>query len=339
MTQTIDVDAFDGPREFTYIKAANRRLSEYEALNLFVQPIDGHVAGNVAKRSGWPAESTELRSADWYAFRDPAQMWQRPYTKRQAEQERTLERATAALRSGGALHRISGEWAAGILGDLYVPWAYFEHGLFRALSHCSVVALSDVLSVAFVFNAFDKERHAQDILFHQYDLVAAEVPVGHDDRRDLWLHESSIQPARALVEHVNAISDWGEGAVAINLVVEPLLGRFVCNEVLWAGSALHGDFLTPVVLAEAENDRQRNQTWTVAMVGMLLAEPMHADHNREVINRWLGRWYPEVAAVMEALTPFAQCAGVDSISAEKAVGLSWRDLIAACGLSAPEGAI
>ena len=46
----------------------------------FITPADG--------RAPWREESTALRHPDWFAFRDPAQLWQRPYVRMQAEQER-----------------------------------------------------------------------------------------------------------------------------------------------------------------------------------------------------------------------------------------------------------
>ena len=81
-----DKGPFDGPRDFGYVKPMGRRISEYEALNLYVLPLETSVDRPVAKSTGWPADSTAVRSENFYAFRDPAQRWQRPHVKRQAEQ-------------------------------------------------------------------------------------------------------------------------------------------------------------------------------------------------------------------------------------------------------------
>ena len=324
--------AFAGPRDFPYIRPAGRRLTEYEALNLYVHTLDSSRPGPVAHPAGWPVESTEVRSADWFAFRDPAQMWQRPYIKRQAEQERAIERAMASGRANGAVRRIDDRWAADILGNLYVPAAFFEHAMFRALSHASLLALSDVLSVAMVFNSFDKERHAQDILFHQHDLVKAGCPVGAEDRLDAWLQVPELQPLRRLAERINGASDWVEVAVAVNLVIEPILGQFLFNEVIWNPATAHGDTLTPVLLMEAENDRQRNIAWTASLVTLLLDEGPDRQHNRGLLNGWVSAWLDPTVEAARGLDPIAKLAGVDGSRTLEAVGTQWQNLLEALGL-------
>jgi methane monooxygenase component A beta chain/propane monooxygenase small subunit len=184
--------------------------------------------------------------------------------------------------------------------------AFVEHGLFRALAHCSVVALSDVVSVALVFNAFDKERHGQDILFHQHDLHASGVSVGQGDGREAWLQSDAFQPLRRLVEELNACPDWGEVVLATNLIIEPLLCRWIFNEALWANAGAHGDRVTPIVLAEAENDRVRNLAWTAAMVKLLLEDPEHGSHNRSLLQHCVESWRPlvlEAATALEQIVP------------------------------------
>lgn len=324
--------ALDGPRDFVYITPAGRRLAEYEALNLFVQPLEDG-GRPVAKQTGWSESSTALRSSNWYAFRDPAAMWQRPYMRRQTEQERAIERAMTTAVASGSVKRISADWAQSVLGDFYLPCAFFERGLFRALSHASVVALSDVLSVALIFNAADKERHAEDILYHQYDLCQAGVAVGDSDRRAEWLGDPLLQPMRRLVEQLNAVTDWCEVAVAVNLVVEPLLCRFMYNEIIDAQARDHGDAVTTIVLAEAESDRQRNIEWVLALVRMVSGDDMHQDANQALINGWIGTWATEVAAVLESLRPVAERAETSYEDAVSRVQVQWQQLIECGGLA------
>lgn len=330
----------DGPRDFNYIVPAGRRLSEYEALNLFVQPVEADEDHPIAKRSGWSESSTALKSSNWYNFRDPAAMWYRPYIRRQTEQERAIERAMKTAVASGAVKRIEADWAQSVLGDFYVACAFFERGLFRALSYASVGALSDVLSLALIFNATDKERHAEDILYHQYDLRQADVAVGGSDRRAEWLDDPLLQPMRRLAERLNACADWCEIAVAINLVVEPLLCRFIYNDIIGMQAQGHGDVVTPVVVAEAESDRQRNIEWVMALVRMVAGEEVHGDANRAIINDWIVAWVTEVIPALESLRPAAERAGTDYEDALTRIQLEWRQLIEGSGLepAAPLGA-
>lgn len=323
----------EGPRDFVYIEPAGRRLSEYEALNLFTQPTEANETHPVAKRTGWSESSTALRSSNWYSFRDPAAMWYRPYIRRQTEQERAIARTMTAAVASGSVNRITDDWAWLLLGDFYVPCAFFEHGLFRALSHASVVALSDVLSVALIFNAVDKERHAEDILHHQYDLCGAGVAVGDSDRRARWLSDPLLQPMRRLIELLCACADWCEVAVAINLVIEPLLCRFIYNEIIGAQAWAHGDVVTPIVVAEAENDRQRNIEWSIALVRMLVGDDLYGDANRTLIDGWIAAWAAEVTPVLESLSSVAECAGARYSDAVTSIQVEWRQLIDRSGLT------
>jgi hypothetical protein len=326
---------FDGPREFLYVKPMGRRISEYEALNLYVLPLETSMDNPVAKSTGWPADTTALRSENFYAFRDPAQRWQRTHVKRQAEQERAIERAMAAARQSGQLTRMAPAWAEGVIGDIYLPTAFFEHGLSRALMHAAGIALSDMLMTAFIFNSSDKERHAQDIVFHHHDLGAAGVPVGADDRHQQWMENPVLQGLRELAERINATPDWGEVALVTNLLVEPLVGRFLFNELLWAGAGPHHDTTTPAILLEAENDRQTNITAMSAFAELLLTDTAAGDHNRQVIEGWITQWYPLLARVIDSLAPVADRVGVDAVGARAAVEESWRSMLAGTRLGVP----
>jgi propane monooxygenase small subunit len=192
--------------------------------------------------------------------------------------------------------------------------------------------LSDVLSVALLYNSVDKERHAEDILFHQYDLLHAGVPIGQSDRKDEWLSDNQLQPMRRLVEDINATRDWCEVLMSVNLVVEPLLGRLIYSEMLASSATRHGDHVTGVILAEAESDRQRNIEWTCALADMLLSDPQHGDRNRELINSFLGYWVAEVRVVMGTLSQVAERAGIDLDAATRRVTHDWKVLVEQCRL-------
>lgn len=328
----LDEVGIPGPRDFTYITPKRRRVSEYEAVTLFVQPLEADSPTPRAMRSTWPEEATRLRSGDWFAFRDPAEMWSRTYMARQAEQERALERVSRLAREGGLYDRIDPAWAS-LLGDVYVTAAYFERGLFQAMNFAQMHAPSDVLAVASAFHSVDKQRHAEDILFYHYDLLDAGVPAGTDSRRTTWLDDPLFQPTRELVERVIATADWGEIMMAVNLVIEPLLGRFLFNEVLLRNAAVHGDLTTPPILLEAESDRQRNLDWTVELVRLLLDDDEHGAANRTVLGEWLEAWTTRVDAVVASLRPVSERAGADHDQAVAAAARSQVAHLERCGLT------
>ena len=319
----------DGARDFAYIKPSGRRLSEYEAVIMHVQPNHPEFDGPetfVARRDGggsWNDHSTALKAQSWYAFRDPAQMWQRPYIVRQTEQEKTIERLVHHWAETGTLKAMDPAWAETALGDLYVPCSFYENGLFRNLIISSRETLSDTLNATFMFNATDKARHAQDIILYQLELLDAGVRLRADNAKEAWLKDPRFQSLRRLTERVLACRDWGELAVAVNLIVEPLVSQLIYEEILGRGAPGAGDVATPVILAEAASDRNRNRAWTQALVTMCLDDPEHGEHNVAVVNGWLRSWLDDTRTALDDVAVFAPVAGLDPGAAVAKVLEAW----------------
>lgn len=87
-------EGFYSARDLTYIRPQKRRLSEYEAVICNAQPDLGQFDSG-----GWyllrpdglgcqDARTTALGHPNWFEYRDPSGLWQRPYIKLQAQQER-----------------------------------------------------------------------------------------------------------------------------------------------------------------------------------------------------------------------------------------------------------
>jgi len=174
-----------------------------------------------------------------------------------------------------------------------------------------------------MFNATDKARHAQDIILYQLELLDAGVRLRADNAKEAWLKDPRFQSLRRLTERVLACRDWGELAVAINLVVEPLVSRLIYDEILGRGAPVAGDVATPVILAEAAADRKRNLGWTQALVKLCLDDPDHAEHNRSVIGEWLRSWLEDARTALDDVAVFAPVAGVDPAAAVTRVLEAW----------------
>ena len=297
------------PRDFTYINSVRRRPSEYEAVNLHCQPdarggwdIDpGLVVEN--GRIAWELSSTKLDHPDWYAFRDPAQLWQRSYVKLQAEQERSIERSCADAIAGGALADLDETWTREILGGHYRVWSFVEWGLFRASYTASRETLSDSLSAVYTFEAFDRLRHAQDVVWWMLALEKAVPGFSDAGAKEAWLQAEHYQPMRRVVEEImHSTDDWAEVAVAINLCFDPIVGEVGLSRMVSRLAGLHGDSVTPMIIRTAERDRRRNQAWTQALVNLVIADDVPAAaENGAVIEEWLAKWTPAAIAAAEPL--------------------------------------
>ena len=100
-------------RDLTYIRPQKRRLSEYEAVICNAQPDMGQF-----DTGGWyllrpdglgcqDARTTALVHPNWFEYRDPSGLWQRPYINLQAQQERSIAGATSSAKANGAFGDIA----------------------------------------------------------------------------------------------------------------------------------------------------------------------------------------------------------------------------------------
>ena len=222
-----------GTRDFDCITPRGRRLTEYEAVTCYTQP---QTHGGGLQPAGeyqlcpdgrpiFDPESTRLRASDWFAFRDPNQMWQRPYYVTQSQAERSIERATEVALNSGSLAALEPDWAQRGLVGAFLPFGHYEYGLFRALNRAARDALSDSISYVLAFNAADKLRHAQAISLFGLDVESAIEDFDARMGKSVWMEDPAWQPLRRLVEEVMATVDWCEITLAANLVIEPVIGE------------------------------------------------------------------------------------------------------------------
>lgn len=332
-------------RDFVYINSRKRKPSEYEAVNLHVQPAieGGWDIGNSYLRTpegrqSWELTSTKLRHPDWHDFRDPAALWQRPYMRMQAEQERAIARLTEDVALGDVAGEIDPTWLDQILAEHYAVWSFVEWGLFRALFPATREALSDTIVAAMLFETFDRARHSQDIV--HYLLMLEEKVPGFDSTgaKAVWLDSPRYQPMRKLVEEVmHTIRDWAETAVVINLVLDPILTDVAISRLVGKLAPLHGDVVSRVIVASVDRDRRRDLAWTEEFVRMVTAEGIPAAaENRALISGWVDRWRPDVIAATSELAglyealPAAKMPFADVLAAAVA---RQHEIVAALGLT------
>ena len=309
MNATASAPPAKAPRDFTYITSRRRRVSEYEAVTCYTQPDpaafdkEGWFLRTAEGRTAWLRESTRLVHPDWYAFRDPASQWQRTYVRMQAEQERAIERACEDAGAAKIFDSMDATWVTKVLGGHYRIWSFFEYGVFRAFAQAQREALSDTIGNVYVFESVDRIRHAQDIVLYMMELednIGGFVDQGSKER---WLTDPSYQPLRSLAEHMMALADWAELAVATNLVVDPLVSEVLVSQLLRRFAPFHGDPVTPAIIMTVERDRRRNLAWTEELVRMVTAEDVpDADANRQVVQGWVDHWTSVALEVARSLS-------------------------------------
>ena len=326
--------------DFRYLKPAGRRATQYEEVTLHTQwsPRNFAAQGWFSPSSGgrpmWSEDSTLLRAADWWAYRDPGQLWFRPYVDLQAGQEEAIELAVTGAKQSGLFADFTPAWRE-ILSRYYAAYRYVEYGLFLCFCYAQREALSDVVATPLVFEGLDKDRHAQAIALYCMDLDESLPGFSDAAAEQVWLTDPVYQPTREYIERLLACRDWGEITIAVNLIFEPLVATIFGREFMARFASYHGDSVTPVILGTAEADRRRNRDASLELVRYLLRED---SGNASVFEQWLTKWTPLAARASCAFAPLFERTGEKPVSFDQAwqrVSAGWLAQIRELGLQAP----
>jgi propane 2-monooxygenase small subunit len=287
--------ADDARRGFLYFTPQKRRPTMYEEVTLDTQPSParhmptGWLLSFEDGRGTHSLGSTALRVRDWYDWRDPEGLWERPFYQQAAQAAREQDAAVASARTEGLFARITPEWRGFLQSSLQLP-AFYEHGLWRALCGASRPALSDALTHAIVLEAAMKQRQAQDLVVYAMDLEPEIGDCSTEAARNRFLQEEHWQPVRSLVERVHAVHDWAERLLAANLCIEPVVGNLLRREMLLVPASANGDPVTPVIIGNAQREWLWVRDWSAELVRFCVEDDEFGSHNRDVLGHWTETW-------------------------------------------------
>jgi len=309
-----------GSRTFTWFTPQGRRPTEYELYTVGQQSTPREWL-----RVGWPLHfddgrdpyieaSTRVRSSRWRDWRDPHQVWQRPYVQASNFGEQALERLIPASLAEGVFSSVSQSWLHEVVARYYAAWPYAEYGLFLSLCYAVREALADTVMFALVFEATDKLRHQQDVVRLLLDLGDLDGAFSDESARDAWMCDPALAPVRENIERIFSLNDWGEIVIAINLAFEPLVGALVKDEFLARNASYNGDPATSMILAAARRDTGRHLDTTRSLVRFLTSDPEFGPANRDVIAEWVRHWAGESATVSQAAASLFQLRGITVVN-------------------------
>lgn len=324
---------------FAHVEPAGRRATQYEELTLHMQwsPDNFATQGwfNLDKNGSppWKSNATLLKAANWWAYRDPAAEWYRPFIDRQLIIGHAIKHATNGARNAGLFATIDPDWLR-FLSTHYAAYRFVEYGIFLALCQAQRECASDVIAQPIIFQSLEKDRHAQDIALHCMEIETCVPGFTDADCKALWLNAPEWQPMRKLVELLLAARDWGEIHLMVNLLVEGIIAPLFMRELVLGVVARHGDVVTPAIALGAEADRAMRQDGIRALVRFLLDQN---PGNRSIMEGWLARWMPLVSEAALALRPVFEEAGADFSRSLDLVNAEHRQMMAALSLAADEG--
>ncbi|WP_174513144.1 methane monooxygenase [Methylocella tundrae] len=292
-----------------FVVPEGKRLTEYEQLTAYAQQSADYAGGGLevgeyqqkhaGGRGAYANETTELKTRDWFKFRDPDRRWFFPAIKAKAEDGRAADRFMKAASSEGLVRLIDPDWL-GFLEVDYGALTFYEYGLFNAHSSATKDSISDFVKTWVALTAFDKNDAAQMVqterVFLSKQVEGFTADLGRS--KEVWTNSPTYNKTREAVERLwGETYDWGEILWASHAIVDAICGHFIRREFFQRIAPVYGDNITPWFLSQACGYAQTAKGGVRRLFGDNLAnDPDFGPHNRAVIHAWTNKWLPAAVA-------------------------------------------
>ncbi len=234
---------------------------------------------------------------DWYALKDPRQLYYGTYTQARARMQETAEADFEFVESRGLAERFD-DAARRTALDFYVPLRHVAWGANMNGAYQCAYGYGTAITQPCLYAGMDQLGIAQYLtrlgllLGNQGELEAG---------KQAWLEAPAWQGLRRLVEDTWVVKDWFELFVAQNVVQDGVLFGLAYKEVDQAISEKAGPTVSMLTRFQAEWFQDASK-WVDAVIKAAASES--AD-NQALLSQWYGQWR---ARVQEALAPVAQLA-------------------------------
>ena len=238
---------------------------------------------------------TQVTMQDWYALKDPRQLYYGTYTLIRARQQEVMESNFAFVEKNALFASIPAE----ILEKarkLLVPLRHYEWGANMNNSFITAYGYGATLTNATMFATMDRLGTAQyltrlGLLLDGYQTESLE------QARQEWLSAPCWQPLRQSVEHMFVVEDWFELFVAQNLVFDgylyPLVKQIVERELVGKGASAIG-----MLTAFMSEWYDETLPWVNSVLKTAAAE---SAANRNHLLRWIDTWQAPARKAIAAL--------------------------------------
>lgn len=290
---------------------ADRPASRYEESMYDLQP-----EVNFHYRPTWAPEyelfdkaRTAITMEDWYAPRDPRQLYYGAYTIARSRMMEATEKNFAFVEKRGLLAAIAPAWAE-IVRLYLLPLRHYEWGANMNNSQITAIGYGAAITQATQFITMDRLGIAQ-IISRVGLVMDGNAGDSLAAAKQAWMDDPVWQGVRRMVEDSLVLTDWFELLVAQNLSMDGILYPLVYGRFDAAGQAHGGQGLS--MLTEFMVDWQDdNAKWVDAVIRRVAAEN---DTNRQLLSGWYATW---ATRAQEALQPLADhvlgCDGVTALA-------------------------
>lgn len=303
------------PLRQTFDHVARRIGGDKPASRYQEGTFDAQATANFHYRPLWDPEHelfdvtrTQVKMADWYAFKDPRQMYYGTYTLARARMQETAEGDFDFVESRGLATALP-EVTRTLALDVLLPLRHLEWGANMNNAFICAYGYGTAITQPCIYQAMDHLGIAQ-YLTRVGLLLDDESAL--DVAKEAWLNDAKWQDLRRYVEDSFVLKDWFELFVAQNLVLDGLLYPLVYQHIDNAISAQGGP--TVSMLTRFQNEWfAETRKWVDASIKTAAAE---SGENKALISQWTAQYRDKAIAALAPLAAHALGAQADAVMAE-----------------------
>jgi phenol hydroxylase P1 protein len=292
------------PLRQTFDHIAARVGGDKAASRYIEATMDVQANANFHYRPTWdPAHEifdparTKITMADWYAFKDPRQLYYGTYTQSRARMQEVAEADFEFVESRGLAAGYD-DGARRIALDFYLPLRHVAWGANMNGAAMCAYGYGTAITQPCLYQGMDQLGIAQYLtrlglaLGQQGDVEAA---------KHAWLNAPAWQPLRRYVEDTLVLKDWFELYVAQSVALDGLLFPLAYKEVDAALAAKAGPTVSMLTRFQADWFEDSCK-WVDAVVKTAAGEN---PANKALLQQWLAHWRGRALAAVEPIARLA----------------------------------
>ncbi|MFC2995938.1 aromatic/alkene monooxygenase hydroxylase subunit beta [Acinetobacter sichuanensis] len=247
-------------------------------------------------------EKTVIKMQDWYALKDPRQLYYGTYTLARSRLQEVQESNFTLTEKNNLLAYIPEQVLAKI-STLLIPLRHYEWGANMNNSYITGEGYGAVLTNAAMFCTMDRLGNAQ-FLTRIGLIIGENQTVFLQEGKNDWLMNPHWQPLRKSIEELFLIKDWFELFVAQNFVLDGFIFPYVKY-------VIHNKFVpnganTIVMLTAFLNEWfDDTSNWINAVLKTTAAE---SENNKTQLIEWIEKYRPQA---FEAITQLNEALGFE----------------------------
>lgn len=304
-------------RRQTYGNVARRLGSDKPASRYEEATLDMQSTANFHYRPTWDpqhllydASRTAIKMEDWYALKDPRQLYYATYTIARAKMMEAEEKNFSFVQKRGLLENVDAAWIEKVKRYM-LPLRHYEWGANMNNTNVTDMGYGTTVTQAAIFAAMDRLGIAQ-ILSRLGLLMDGNSGETLEAAKQVWLEDDMWQGVRRMVEDSFVLDDWFEQFVAQNFAMDGVVFPLVydhCDreEARHGGGALS---MLNEFMVDWYADHCR---WVDAVLKVAAAE---SEDNGALLSAWARDWIARARDAFGPVAEFALEGGADEALAD-----------------------